>query len=71
MSLEDETAEILKGMTKGLEGLTGVLNNVMKEDMKDIDKETLININKEIESLNPNAKIDELRERMNSIKKRV
>jgi hypothetical protein len=45
MSLEDETAEILKGITKGLDSLTTVLDNVMKESLKEVDKETLLKIN--------------------------
>ena len=71
MSLEDETAEILKGITKGLDNLTTVLDNVMKESMKEVDKETLLKINTEIKDLNPNAKLNELRDKMNNIKKRV
>ena len=71
MSLEDETAEILKGITQGLDNLTTVLDNVMKESLKEVDKETLIKINTEIKDLNPNAKLNELREKMNNIKKRV
>ena len=71
MSLEDETAEILKGITKGLDSLTTVLDNVMKESLKEVDKETLLKINTEIKDLNPNAKLNELREKMNNIKKRV
>jgi len=71
MSLEDETAEILKGITKGLDNLTNVLDNVMKESLKEVDKETLLKINTEIKDLNPNAKLNELREKMNNIKKRV
>lgn len=71
MSLEDETAEILKGITQGLDNLTTVLDNVMKEGLKEVDKETLIKINTEIKDLNPNAKLNELREKMNNIKKRV
>jgi len=70
MSLEDETAEILKGITKGLDNLTTVLDNVMKESMKEVDKETLLKINTEIKNLNPNAKLNELRDKMNNIKKR-
>jgi|TARA_R110000796_G_scaffold140310_1_gene256498 hypothetical protein len=70
MSLEDETAEILKGITKGLDNLTTVLDNVMKESMKEVDKETLLKINTEIKDLNPNAKLNELRDKMNNIKKR-
>lgn len=71
MNLENETAEILKGMTQGLENLTTVLDNVMKEGLKEVDKETLIKINTEIKDLDPNAKLNELREKMNNIKKRV
>jgi len=70
MSLEDETAEILKGITKGLDSLTTVLDNVMKESLKEVDKETLLKINTEIKDLNPNAKLNELRDKMNNIKKR-
>ena len=70
MSLEDETAEILKGITKGLDSLTTVLDNVMKESLKEVDKETLLKINTEIKDLNPNAKLNELKDKMNNIKKR-
>ena len=64
-----EIGGILKDLTKSLTGLNGYMNSLKDGLTGDISKEELMKVNKQIEDLNPKAKVDELRNKFNNITK--
>jgi len=67
MEYHDQVAETFKQIAEPLNNLTSILQKVMNKDLKKESRETQERIKKEVEELQPELKVAELRERMQTI----
>lgn len=71
MNYEDQVRELFKDMAKPLEKLPNLLKTIMNNELKNVPEEEAKRIKKEVEDLQPEVTVKELRARMDAIINRV
>ena len=71
MNYEDQIRNIFKDVAAPLEQLPKILEQVMNNELKNVPEEQAKKIKKAVEALQPELKVKELRDRMDSIMSRV